>query len=29
MAAALSIVLMLVVTIAYLACARWLRLDRL
>lgn len=28
MAAALSIVLMLVVTLAYLGCARWLRLDR-
>ena len=28
MAAALSIILMLVVTIAYLACARWLRMER-
>ena len=29
MASALSLILMSVVTIAYLACARWLRLDRL
>ena len=29
LAAALSIVLMLVVTLAYLACARWLKMDRL
>ncbi len=28
MAAALSLILMLVVTLAYLACARWLRLER-
>jgi len=28
MASALSIVLMLVVTAVYLACARWLRLER-
>ena len=28
MAAALSLVLMLVVSLAYLACARWLRLER-
>jgi hypothetical protein len=29
MASALSLILMAVVTLAYLACARWLRLDRL
>ncbi|MCY1300107.1 hypothetical protein D9M70_496650 [compost metagenome] len=28
MAAALSIVLMLAVTVAYLACARWLKIER-
>ena len=29
MASALALVLMLVVTLAYLACARWLKLDRI
>ena len=28
MAAALSLILMVVVSLAYLACARWLRLER-
>jgi len=28
LAAALSLILMLVISIAYLACARWLKLDR-
>ncbi len=29
LASALSVVLMAVVTLAYLACARWVRLDRI
>jgi spermidine/putrescine transport system permease protein len=28
MAAALSLVLMVVVTLAYIACARWLKMER-
>jgi spermidine/putrescine transport system permease protein len=28
MAAALSIILMLAVTVAYVACARWLKIER-
>ena len=28
LASALSIILMAVVTVAYLACARWLKIDR-